>query len=192
MSSRKGSVVTGESLLVELKEVVLEKMAGRDLPEGERAAVAEAVAVAAIKYAILKQTAGKDIIFEKEKALSFEGDSGPYLQYARVRACSVLHKAENAPIAPDAKAPRPSEVSEVERLLLRFPEAVARSAEEYDPHHLATYLTELAGAFNSYYAREKIVDMSSEAPYKIALTKAFEITMRKGLSFLGIEAPNRM
>ncbi len=192
MSSRKGSVVTGESLLLELKDAVFEKMAGRDLPEGERTEIAETVAVAAIKYVVLKQTAGKDIIFEKEKSLSFEGDSGPYLQYARVRACSVLAKAEGASITPDVGASRPNEVSGVERLLSRFPEAVARSAREYDPHHVATYLTELAGAFNSYYAKEKIVDMSPEAPYKVALTKAFEITMRNGLSFLGIKAPDRM
>ena len=191
MSSRKGSVITGESLLTELENAVLEKMAGRDLASGEREDIAQAVAVSAIKFAILKQSAGKDIIFEKEQALSFEGDSGPYLQYAHVRACSVLTKAHEAQVAPDTKGAKP-EPGPLEKLLYRFPEVTKRAVAEYDPHYVTTYLTELAGAFNSYYANGKIVDMSEEMPYKVALVKAFEITMRNGLHLLGIRAPERM
>ena len=98
MSSRKGNIVTGESLIEEMRAKAFAKMEGRDLGE-EKHAVADAVAVAAIKYGILKQARGKNIIFDPEASLSFEGDSGPYLQYSYVRAQSVLKKAKEEGIA---------------------------------------------------------------------------------------------
>jgi arginyl-tRNA synthetase len=86
MSSRKGNVVTGESLLNDLLALAREKVKDRDLPEGEKEQIAQAVAVSAVKYSVLRPRAGKDIVFDPEKSLSFEGDSGPYLLYAHTRA----------------------------------------------------------------------------------------------------------
>jgi arginyl-tRNA synthetase len=192
MSSRKGNVISGESLIEEMRAKALEKMEARELSEEEKRAVADAVAVAAIKYSILKQASGKNIIFDPEASLSFEGDSGPYLQYAHVRALSVLRKAREEGVAAAAAKP-PEEVPAFERLLYRFPETVARAEKEKEPHYITTFLTELAGAFNGWYAQTKIVDAADDAsPYKVALTEAFAKTMKKGLNLLGIEAPEKM
>ena len=205
MSSRTGDVITGESMIEDVKERVLEKMkkdesrlnsVSADLEE-----IAEQIAVGAIKYSILKQSAGKDIIFDMDRSLSFEGDSGPYLQYSLVRANAVLEKArlhlgyggqakaENIKFS-EVKPPKMS--TELEKLLYRFPEVVERANKEYEPHYVTTYLTELAGAFNSFYGNTKIVEESETAPYKVALTSAFAQTIKNGLWLLGIKTPNKM
>jgi len=186
MSSRKGNIVTGESLIEDMQAKVKEKMKDRDLGSDVEAVV-DAVAVSAIKYDILKQTKGKNIIFDPERALSFEGDSGPYLQYSYVRAMSVLEKAQ----AHESSETPPELTPEFERLLPRFPAIVERAAEEYEPHYVTTYLTELASSFNSWYANGKIIGTEHEG-YKIVLTKAFAQTMKNGLWLLGIEVPERM
>jgi arginyl-tRNA synthetase len=191
MSSRKGNIVTGESLIEDMRAKAFEKMEGRDLGE-EKHAIADAIAVAAIKYSILKQATKKNSIFDPEASLSFEGDSGPYLQYSYVRAQAVLRKAKEEGIFVSPAQP-PSEIAVLERLLYRFPEVVIRAHEEMEPHHVTTFLTEIASSFNSWYAKEKIVDgEDATSPYKIALTEAFAKTMKKGLWLLGIEAPERM
>ena len=191
MSSRTGDVITGESLIDEVNEKVLEKMKDSELEN--KAEIAEQVAVGAIKYSILKQSAGKDIIFDYDKSLSFEGDSGPYLQYSLVRANAVLEKAKAENIKSDLSKDGPwTEVIELEKLLYRFSEVVERANTEYEPHYVTTYLTELAGAFNSFCANTKIVEESESAPYKVALTEAFKTTIKNGLWLLGIKTPERM
>ena len=81
----------------------------------------------------------------------------------------------------------------LERYLYRYPEIVKRAASEYEPHYITTYLTELAGAFNSWYANEQIVNAEDpKSPYKVALTRAFQITMQNGLTLLGIKTPEKM
>lgn len=191
MSSRRGNVLTGESILEDMRRAAFEKMTDRELGD-EKPAIADAVAVAAIKFQILKQTTGKNIVFDPAAALSFDGDSGPYLQYSHTRALSVLGKAKAEKIAPSS-AMAPDKITDLERLLYRFPEVVVRAAREYEPHYVTTYLTELAGVFNSWYAKEKIVDPADQhSPYKVALTQAFATTMKNGLWLLGIKAPDRM
>lgn len=190
MSSRKGNVLTGESLLTEVIEATTERLT---VPEGvSREEAAVAVAVAAIKYQILKQSVGSDIVFDKEAALSFEGDSGPYLQYTNARINSVLEKAAAAGVQPSSDT-APAEAYALERLLYRWPEVTAAALAERAPHHVTRYLTDLAGAFNTFYATEKIADASDAyAPYKAALAQAVGQTLQNGLWVLGIEAPERM
>ncbi|MDP2593094.1 MAG: arginine--tRNA ligase [bacterium] len=197
MSSRKGNVITGEALLKQVKNLVKEKMKERDFSEEKREETAEIIAVGAIKYSILRQAIGGDIVFELEKSVSFEGDSGPYLQYSHTRASSVLAKAraENFqfPISNFQFPEKRNEPNSLERLIIRFPEIVERAASEYAPHHIVTYLTEIAGQFNSWYAKEKIVDKGDpSSPYKIALTYAFAQVMKNGLWLLGIKTPEKM
>ena len=189
MSSRTGLVITSESLIGEVKTKVLDKMKDADIADKE--GVAEQIAVGAIKYSILKQSAGKDIVFDFDKSISFEGDSGPYLQYAHARASSVLEKARRQNIKSDTKKVI-AETTELEKLLYRFPEVIERANNEFEPHYITTYLTELAGVFNSFYSREKIVEESGSSPYKIALTEVFKITIKNGLWLLGIKAPENM
>ena len=189
MSSRTGDVITAESLLSEVKARVMEKIKNDVLSSDKKNEIAEMVSVAAVKYSILRQASGKDIIFDFEQSLSFEGDSGPYLQYTHARVTSVLEKSDNAPIDPYV----PHEVGGVlPRLLARFPEVVKRSARERESHFVATYLIELAREFNSFYGNTLILDGSSEQPYKLALTKAVGQTLKNGLWLLGIQAPKKM
>ena len=189
MSSRKGNVVTGESLISDSMDMVLEKVKDREFTEEQKATVARTVGVAALKYSILRSSLGSDIIYDFEKSISFEGDSGPYLQYTAVRANSILAKAEKV-TAHDAV---PEYVTEIERILYRFPEVVSYSLDELEPHHIAVYLTELASAFNSFYAGTRILDEENEhREYQIAIVTAFYTTMKNGLQLLGIETPEKM
>ena len=192
MSSRKGNVITGEGLLNQVEELVHEKIKEREMTPEQKTKLAGIVAVGAIKYSILRQAIGGDIIFDFEKSISFEGDSGPYLQYSFVRAKSVLQKAKDVGVKPSVEV-RPQQTAVIERLLYRFPGIVERAGTELEPHYIATYLIELAGAFNSWYAKEQIVaseDLTS--PYKVALTEAFATTMQNGLWLLGIAVPTKM
>jgi arginyl-tRNA synthetase len=190
MSSRKGNVLTGESILGELTDEArsrAEESRAEDVDE-----LTEWVAVGALKYQILRQGPGQDIVFDKERALSLEGDSGPYLMYTHARMASIEVKASEAGmVASTGVAP---EVSyEIEKIVYQFPEVVIKAQTERAPHHLVVYLTELASAFNAFYAHEKIVDAEdSFAPYKLALTKSVRTTMKNGLHLLGIKAPERM
>lgn len=178
MSSRKGNVIDAVGLLEELHTKAAEK--------NEDPIIAHQVAVAALKYMILRSAPGSDMIFDPEKSLSLEGDSGPYLQYALVRARSVLAQEEGLNTS-DA----PPEPYLLERLLIRFPEVVARAERDIAPHLLVQYLTQIAGEWNSFYAQERIVGGEYEA-YKRGVARAFVNTMEKGLTLLGISAPERM
>lgn len=175
MGSRKGNVITGERLIEEVKEKV----------KGE-----EVVAIGAIKYMILRQAIGSDIIFDIEKSVSTEGDSGVYLQYAHARANSILEKAGGRKAEPEVLENR--ETHEIEKMLYRFPEVVERAGAEYAPNHIATYLTELAAAFNNFYAHEPVLEESPESAHRLAIVRAFKIVMKNGLTILGIPAPEKM
>jgi arginyl-tRNA synthetase len=192
MSSRKGNVVTGESLLTDSMDVVREKVADRELSEEEKETISRVVGVSALKYSILRSSIGSDIVYDFDKSISFEGDSGPYLQYTAVRANSIHKKAEAEGICVAYKD-TPSEVSNLERSLYQFPEVVERAYLSLEPHHIATYLTELASAFNAFYANTQIVNKSDPyAPYRVALVEAFYQTMKNGLYLLGIKTPEKM
>ncbi len=189
MSSRTGKVVTFEFLLGEVEKLVKEKITDRELQEKEKSEITQKVAVGALKYSILKQSIGSDIVYDFEKSIAFEGDSGPYLQYSLARALSVLEKAkaESIKANPKEKMDANANVSELEKLMMRFPEVIEKSGNQLEPHYITLYLTQLAAAFNHYYAEHKIVDASDKSsPYKIALAQAFSIIMKNGLWLLGI------
>jgi len=176
MSSRTGTIISAEDLIDEVKTRV----------KGD-----EQVAIGAIKYMILRQAIGHDIIFDFEKSVSTEGDSGVYLQYAHARACSVLEKAGSQGRTLNTDLPAGEAGSQgptLVRLLYRFPEIIERAALEYAPNYITTYLTELASSFNNFYAREQIIGND----YRLAITRAFRIVMRNGLEILGIPAPDKM
>jgi arginyl-tRNA synthetase len=195
MSSRTGDVITAEDLIAQVKEKVLEKIADRNFGEKAKDDVAEMVAIGAIKYSILKQAIGGDIIFDFDKSISFEGDSGPYLQYTAVRANSILEKTKVSRFNLDMSRSVLDtwKTTELERYLYRFPEVVERAGREYAPHYITTYLTELASTFNAFYANNKIIDEGDQmSPYKIALTAATSSILKSGLYLLGIKVPEKM
>ncbi len=190
MSSRKGNVVTGESLMHDAVFTAGEKIQGEAIDEEERKKIAECVGIGALKFSILKQQTRSDIIYDEERSFSLEGDSGPYLQYALVRAQAVLTKAALQGLVRGFE--KTDEIYSVEQLLYRFPEVVERASKEYEPHHIATYLIELAGDFNNFYATKKIIGGADQASYRLALTEAVHTVLCNGLHLLGISIPPKM
>lgn len=188
MSSRKGNVLTGESLLADLGESA--KARAKESRADDKETLARDVAVAAIKYQILKQGSRRNIVFDKEESLSLEGDSGPYLQYAHARAHQIVARAKSEGVASEIDIS--AGANDVVRLLHRFPEVVEYAAGLLEPHIVATYLTHLAGEFNSWYANEQILDGTPAAAHKVAVVDAVRRTLKNGLWILGIQAPEKM
>jgi len=201
MSSRTGKVITAEALISDIRELVQTKIADRKFSKEEADVLADIIAIGAIKYTILRQSVGSDVVFDSSASISFEGDSGPYLQYSAVRAGAVLEKAKQEGIggaknlsALDTVAENlPEKVSLLEKLITRFPDIAERACAEYAPQHVANYLINLAGAFNSFYAQQQVVDAKDPlSPYYVTLTQVFRQTMINGLWLLGIKVPERM
>ncbi len=191
MSSRTGNVITAEALLSEIKNMVEEKIKDRGYSSEEMVKISEVVAVGAIKYTILRSAIGGNIVFDSKASISFEGDSGPYLQYSAVRAKSILAKAKEEQISNNIIFP--NDLSELEQHLMKFDDILKRAEANLSPHFIAGYLTELAGLFNSFYSNQVIVDKSNQySPYYVFLTKAFLEVMTIGLDLLGIRVPERM
>ena len=180
MSSRTGNVITGEELI----RLMTEKSRGN-----------EQVAIGAIKYAILRQAPGKDIIFDVEKALSLEGDSGPYLQYAYARTKSVLAKAKesNYELGIMNYEWRKGEKKLI-RIISRWPDILRSAQENLVPQAVCTYLIELAGEFNSFYASNQIInpDDKQTTEMRLALTEALAQTLANGLWTLGVPVLDKM
>ena len=191
MSSRTGEVIHALDFIEDIAAQARAKIeaTGMAAPTTE---LAQAIALGAIKYATLKGNIEQDSIFDTNKALSFEGDSGPYLQYTYARIGSLLEKAATVGVVPNL-AVVPAVPYVVEKILYRFPEVIEIAWHERAPHLVVTYLTELAGTFNSFYAHEKIADAhDAYAPYKAAVAEAVAITLKNGLWTLGIQSPERL
>lgn len=191
MSSRTGDVIRAEALIENVSSLIRIKMKDQDIEISEKEKIAKEIALSAIKFTILRQSIGKDIVFDFDTSISFEGDSGPYLQYTTVRARSALSKAEKLGKKRNTNILSKGE-SSLERLLCRFPEVVERAADKKAPQLVVTYLLEVASVFNAYYAQNKIVDDSVDSPYRLALTEAVAITITNGLTILGIQVPEKM
>lgn len=176
MSSRTGDVITAENLIEEVKQKVKND---------------EMVAIGAIKYMILRSSVGSDIVFDIDKSISTEGDSGVYLQYAYVRAKSVVEKGIKD-LMVDFNVSEERYV--LEKMLYRFEEVVEEAGKEYAPHYLITYLTEVAALFNGFYANNLIINNKDKnlSSYRLALANATKIILKNGLNILGISAPERM
>ncbi|GIW68552.1 MAG: arginine--tRNA ligase [Candidatus Parcubacteria bacterium] len=199
MSSRTGKVITGESLLADLRARAREMMQGRVVPE-EVESTADAVAVAAVRFAVLRQNRGKNIRFDPQASLSLSGDSGPYLQYTHARLASLFAKARDAGFLSGEEEQEARKLSEalsleglsphalaVARLVARFPVVVDRAHEELEPSHLAHYLLSLAGLVNRWYEEEQIVRDSKEATLpRLAHLASVKATLKRGLELLGI------
>ena len=195
MSSRKGNVITAVAMLEQVKAELEKYVSGKiDLSADERAAATEAIAIGAIKYSILKQHPGKDIVFDFGKSLSFEGDSGPYLQYTYARLRSILRKAgENnaTPALADgigfAALSTENELA-LMRKIFAFPDAVQHAEEALAPSGLATYLYQLAATANKFYETTPILKDEDAARRAARLTLAATAAgiLQKGLGLLGI------
>lgn len=189
MSSRTGKIIAGDELVEDMMQASYEKMKDRDLDENEKRTIARDVAVAAIKFSILKQNFKKDIIFDKEKALSLEGDSGPYIQYAVVRINSILKKIEGLEQVDNEHT---EESILLKRTLWRFDHCCSKAVEESAPQYVSQYLIDLASKFNGFYNKNKIIeDDKVNKDFLNLCTKTKEVLI-KGLYTLGIRVVERM
>lgn len=178
MSSRKGNILRAVDVLEAAKQAQRKITGNTD----------EQVSLAAVKYAFIKQRTGGDIVYDPEESVSMEGNSGPYLQYAHARAHSILQKASKKP----AKI---TDLQTGERSLVRklgeYAEVVDKAAAELMPHHICTYLYELAQTFNRFYEKNRVVGDEREA-VRLTLVKKYADTLKKGLEILNITAPEKM
>jgi arginyl-tRNA synthetase len=178
MSSRLGNILRAQDVLDAASD------ANRELYNQED----QQITLGAVKYAFLKQRPGGDIIYDPKESVSLEGHSGPYLQYAHARARSILRKA-------DKSAEELDELQSGERSLVRkiseYPEVVDKAVNELMPHHVGTYLYELAQAFNSFYEHNRVIGDKREAA-RLSLVKSYADTLKNGLKLLGIAAPDKM
>lgn len=189
MSSRLGNT----PLVADILEVVNEEVHARAEDRTLSNEQADIISIAAVKYAVLRTQAGKNINFDPDTSLSFEGDSGPYLQYTYARSQSMLRKANKEGIAVDHTRPDNWETTDIERYLYRYPIMVKQAFQDLAPHTVVTYITELAQLFNSWYGNTKIVDLDDiTSGYKLALTDATAQVIKNGLWILGIESPDKM
>ncbi len=188
MSSRLGGVPLASEVLDTVGEEAKER-----LEDKEDFAKIDAISIAAIKFSILKAMAGKNIDFDPETSLSFEGDSGPYLQYTVARCLSILEKGKGVGLTAKPQKLKDDEVSALEKYLCRFDEIVEESQKSWAPHHVATYLLVLAREFNSWYGNTKIIDEENiNVSYNLWLTKSVATTISNGLHLLGIKYLEKM
>src|SRR3989344_1584569 len=198
MSSRTGKIVTGEWLLDEAKTRALAIMAEGELSENEKDKIAEQVGQAAVKYALLKTGIGQDVVFNFGTSVSFEGNSGPYLQYTYARAQSVLAKSETRSTKHEKISDFGFRISDlapeelaVLRWLYRYGEVVDEAAAELSPNLVANFLFELAQRFNSFYNKMPILKAKDEKikSLRLLLTAATAEVVKRGLYLLGIQSP---
>jgi len=196
MASREGTVVLLEDLIREAtsRALAIVQTKNPDLPLEVQEDVAKAVALGAIRYSMVARENTKVVTFDWETALNFEGQAAPYIQYAYVRANSILRKAGSA--VPD-KMPSGGSLSETEIVLVdlisRFPREIERSAAELSPLGVANWLFDLAQAFNDFYNKCPVLTADEPArSTRLQLVMATRQTLANGLALLGITAPQAM
>ncbi len=196
MSTRKGEVVLLEDFIKEAKEKALAEVKKRypDMKAKQQEQIAKSVAIAAVRYSIIKVGPEKNVIFSFDEALKFEGDTGPYLQYTHARANSILQKAGTIKTSNDASLLKDEREIKLLKLLARYPVIVEKTARDLRPHILASYLRELADAFNEFYQSVPVIkaDDKKIASVRLKLVECVKIVMASGLNLLGIDAPVQM
>ena len=192
LSTRKGNIILLEPTLQEAisraKAQIEEK--NPDLENKEE--VAHAVGVGAVKFYDLKTDRRNGYDFDLEAMVSFEGETGPYVQYAYARIQSILRKANFTPSTDATYSLNDPESWEIIKLLQDFSRVVKRAAENYDPSLIAKYAINLAQAFNKYYAHTRILDESPERESRLALSYSTAVVLKEALRLLGVDAPEKM
>ncbi len=194
-STRRGETLPATEVIakaVDLARAVVEEKA-RDLADEEKDAVAEAVALGALKYNDLKENRTTDIVFDWGRMLDFTGDSGPYLQYTFARLSSILRKAPKV-VARDFSLLDAAAELALMRKIFEFPDAVRTAGEHYATSILAAYLYELAVAANKFYETTPVLQEEDEGRRKerLALVATAARTLRDGLALLGIRTPEKI
>ena len=198
MSSREGNIVLYIDLVDKLKELARTEVEKRhsDWSKTKRERAIDQIAFGALKFAMLSRENNRILLFDWDKVLDFEGESGPYVQYAYARICSILRK-RGGKITDIAKIDysllEKDMESELVRLLSDFPSKVEDAAQQYKPHIIARYLLDLAQKFNEYYHKHNILNEKEDIKEaRLLLIISVKQVLRNGLNLLGIEAPEQM
>ncbi|MCK4742095.1 MAG: arginine--tRNA ligase, partial [Anaerolineales bacterium] len=196
MSARKGNVILFMDVLAEaerrVRAIIEEK--NPNLTGEQREIVVRQIGLGALIYGMLSVDNNKDIVFNLDEALSFDGQSAPYIQNAYVRANSILRKVEGLPESTSFDYELdPTEIELID-VISRFPTMLQKAAEEYKPLLIATYAFELAKAFHHFYHAVRVLqaDVEQEINARLRITAAAKETIAIALNLLGIEAPEAM
>ena len=194
-STRRGNVVFLEDVLNRAIELTQKIIADKnpDLPNGEQ--IARDVGIGAIIFADLDSKRTRDIVFDWDEVLNFNGETGPYLQYTHARYCSVLRRYDGTlpPRDIDFALLNETEAIEVVKCLARFPGQIQKAADEYEPSAVTTLMIELCTVANRFYnAHQVISEQADLTAARVALVYAIKTVLASGLSLLGMKAPEQM
>ena len=192
LSTRKGNIILLEPTLQEAISRAKAQIEEKNPELENKEEVAHAVGVGAVKFYDLKTDRRNGYDFDLEAMVSFEGETGPYVQYAYARIQSILRKANFTPSTDATYSLSDPESWEIIKLLQDFSRVVKRVAENYDPSLIAKYAINLAQAFNKYYAHTRILDESPERESRLALSYSTAVVLKEALRLLGVDAPEKM
>lgn len=202
MKSREGTVVDADDLVAEMvrqaRKTADESGKFADMPEEEKAQVARIVGMGALKYFLLKVDARKNMLFNPEESIDFNGNTGPFIQYTYARIRSILRKAAEAGIEVPAQLPTDVELSVKEEALVQhvadFANVVRQAGQEYSPSSVAAYCYDLVKEYNQFYHDFSILreEDAKKRAFRLVLSKNVAKVVRLGMSLLGIEMPERM
>ncbi len=196
MSARRGRVVLFKDVYDEALQRVLAVIAEKNpnMPASERAGVAQKIGLGALAYSMLSVDNNKDMVFDINEALSFDGHTGPYIQNAYVRANSILKKAPAFPASADFKFSLDAHEIELIEQITHFPAIVQQAASEYRPMVVASYVYDLATAFHSFYHAVPVIQAESETvkAARLRLVAAAKQVLANALHLIGITAPDVM
>ncbi|HFI0593201.1 TPA: arginine--tRNA ligase [Streptococcus suis] len=192
LSTRKGNIILLEPTLDEAILRALSQIEAKNPNLENKEEVAHAVGVGAVKFFDLKTDRDNGYDFDLEAMVSFEGETGPYVQYAYARIQSILRKANFVPSTENNYKLADAESWEIIKHVQNFSTVVERAGDKFDPSLIAKYAINLAQAFNKYYAHTRILDESPERDSRLALAYATGVVLKEALRLLGVKAPEKM
>ena len=192
LSTRKGNIILLEPTLQEAISRAKAQIEEKNPNLENKEAVAHAVGVGAVKFYDLKTDRRNGYDFDLEAMVSFEGETGPYVQYAYARIQSILRKADFKPSLDANYNLNDAESWEIIKLIQDFARVVKRASDNFEPSLIAKYAISLAQAFNKYYAHTRILDESPERDSRLALSYTTAVVLKEALRMLGVEAPEKM
>lgn len=192
LSTRKGKVILLEDVLNEAADRALEQINAKNPDLENKEAIADQVGVGAVVFHDLKNDPMNNFDFTIDEVVQFEGETGPYVQYTRVRALSILEKAEFDLENINIDGLTDEYSWKVVKLIEDFPNVIERAYYNYDPSVIAKYVINLAQAFNKFYANIHVLDKDDERESRLALVKAVEVLIKINLEILGISTPTEM
>ncbi|HEM5931122.1 TPA: arginine--tRNA ligase [Streptococcus suis] len=192
LSTRKGNIILLEPTLDEAISRALTQIEAKNPDLENKEEVAHAVGVGAVKFYDLKTDRDNGYDFDLEAMVSFEGETGPYVQYAYARIQSILRKANFVPSAENDYKLADAESWDIIKHIQNFSNVVERAGDKFDPSLIAKYAINLAQAFNKYYAHTRILDKSPERDSRLALAYATGLVLKEALRLLGVKAPEKM